>query len=148
MGPTWGPPGSCRPQMGPMLALWALLSGCYMPDSLYVTHLSPDLTQRRHLTSIGNPIVEIRRSYDRLISTMGFPILVRWHLHIESGPCKRRVAHLYMTWKPYGNKDIMTIMLYNRIVFEVLRRSATCDFSMNECYHNSCDIINIYKYPT
>ena len=59
---------------------------------------------------MGNPIVEIRRSYDRLISTMGFPILnwiglhlfnddtrpsghisrpkflVRWHLYIESGP--------------------------------------------------------------
>ena len=32
-----------------------------------------------------NPIVEIRWSYDRLISTMGFPILVR-HLYIESGP--------------------------------------------------------------
>ena len=31
-----------------------------------------------HLTNIGNPIVEIRRSYDRLISTMGFPILVYW----------------------------------------------------------------------
>ena len=42
--------------------------------------------QRYHLTSIGNPIMEIRRSYDHLISTMGFPILVRWHLHIESGP--------------------------------------------------------------
>ena len=27
MGPTWGPPGSCRPQMGPMLAPWSLLSG-------------------------------------------------------------------------------------------------------------------------
>ena len=27
MGPTWGPPGSCRPQMGPMLAQWSLLSG-------------------------------------------------------------------------------------------------------------------------
>ena len=40
---------------------------------------------RWHLTSIGNPIVGIRRSYDRLISTMGFPILVRWHLYIESG---------------------------------------------------------------
>ena len=24
-GPTWGPPGSCRPQMGPMLAPWTLL---------------------------------------------------------------------------------------------------------------------------
>ena len=27
MEPTWGPPGSCRPQMGPMLASWTLLSG-------------------------------------------------------------------------------------------------------------------------
>ena len=27
IGPTWGPPGSCRPQMGPMLASWTLLSG-------------------------------------------------------------------------------------------------------------------------
>ena len=35
---------------------------------------------------IGNPIVEIRRSSDRLISIMGFPILVRCHLYIESWP--------------------------------------------------------------
>ena len=41
---------------------------------------------RCHLTSIGNPIVEISRSYDCLISTMGFPILIKWHLYIESGP--------------------------------------------------------------
>ena len=27
MGPTWGPPGSCRPQMGLMWASWTLLSG-------------------------------------------------------------------------------------------------------------------------
>ena len=27
VGRTWGPPGSCRPQMGPMLAPWTLLSG-------------------------------------------------------------------------------------------------------------------------
>ena len=27
MGPTWGPPGSCQPQMGPMLAPWTLLLG-------------------------------------------------------------------------------------------------------------------------
>ena len=34
MGPTWGPPGTCRPQMGPMLAPWTLLSGCvYLPGS-------------------------------------------------------------------------------------------------------------------
>ena len=29
MGPWWGPPGSCRPQMGPILAPWTLLSGYY-----------------------------------------------------------------------------------------------------------------------
>ena len=42
--------------------------------------------KRWHLTHRGNPIVEIRRSYDHIISTMGFHILVRWHLYIESGP--------------------------------------------------------------
>ena len=29
MGPPWGPPGSCRSQVGPMLAPWTLLSGLY-----------------------------------------------------------------------------------------------------------------------
>ena len=48
--------------------------------------LGLDSLYRWRLTSVGNPIVEIRRSYDRLISTMGFPILVRRQLYIESGP--------------------------------------------------------------
>ena len=30
MGPTWGPPGSCRPQMGPTLAPWTLLPGHWL----------------------------------------------------------------------------------------------------------------------
>ena len=35
-GPTCGPPGSCRPQMGPMLAPWTLLSGTlYEPYTSY-----------------------------------------------------------------------------------------------------------------
>ena len=59
-------------------------------------NLGPDSILRWHLTSIRNPIVEIRRSYDRLISTMGFPILVRWHLYIESGPR----AHLFQHCSP------------------------------------------------
>ena len=41
-------------------------------------------------------MVEIRRSYDRLISTMGFPILVRWHLYIESGPWKTVVSNVFL----------------------------------------------------
>ena len=37
MEPTWGPPGSCRPQIGPMLARWTLLSG------MHITQLDPGL---------------------------------------------------------------------------------------------------------
>ena len=48
-------------------------------------HLGHDLILKYRLTSIGNPIVDIRRSYDRLISTMLFPLVVK-HLYIESGP--------------------------------------------------------------
>ena len=39
MGPTWGPPGSCRSQMGPMWAPWTLLSGKY--NVLYSPLLTP-----------------------------------------------------------------------------------------------------------
>ena len=35
MRPTWGPPGSCRPQMGPMLAPWTLLSGSWWGHTRY-----------------------------------------------------------------------------------------------------------------
>ena len=55
-----------------------------------------DSIKRCYLTSKGNPIVDIRRSYDHLISTMGFPLLVRWHLYIESGP-----------WGPSQSKDVV-----------------------------------------
>ena len=62
-------------------------------------------------------IVEIRQSYDRLISTMGFPILVRYHLYIESGPrsCYSTVQHStiwYITHKKWThyNDVIMSAM--------------------------------------
>ena len=35
MGPTWGPPGSCRPQMVPKLSLWTLLLGDGIQLGLY-----------------------------------------------------------------------------------------------------------------
>ena len=37
--------------------------------------------------------MEIRRSYDRLMSTMGFPLLARWHLYIESGWMCKAAGH-------------------------------------------------------
>ena len=49
--------------------------------------------------------MEIRRSCNRLISTMGFPLLVRWHLYIESGPryfAKKYSLPLCSGWNVLG----------------------------------------------
>ena len=47
MGPTWVPPGSCRPQMGPMLAPWTLLSG-------YVSVATSDERQKKLQLCVDN----------------------------------------------------------------------------------------------
>ena len=84
-----------------LTSLWNLLriTSCVEKSTTfqYIKEPGADSIKRCHLTSIGNPIVKIRRFYDRLISTMGFPILVRWHFYIESGPmlfhgCDKLVA--------------------------------------------------------
>ena len=49
MGPTWGPPGSYRPQMGPMLAPWTLLSR-------YAATAAHTLSSKRQLASLLSSI--------------------------------------------------------------------------------------------
>ena len=51
MGPTWGPPGSCRPQMRPMLAPWTLLSG------LLAHNISQHILQQNE--NINSPVTKI-----------------------------------------------------------------------------------------
>ena len=43
MCPTWGPPGSCRPQMGPMLSPWPLLSGTFCVQAVLI--ISPHISK-------------------------------------------------------------------------------------------------------
>ena len=59
------------------------MRGCVAYDDLWPWPIS----SRSFGLDLENRVrsVEIRRSYDRLISTMGFPILLR-HLYIELGP--------------------------------------------------------------
>ena len=59
-----------------------LKSKCFISQD----NQGPDSISRWHLTSIGDTIADIKRSLDSLISRMEFPILVRRHLYIESGP--------------------------------------------------------------
>ena len=75
------------PNLRPVSRPWDLLRyGGKISYNLMNKGPGADSIKIYYLTSIRNPIVEIRRSYDRHFSTMGFPILVRWHIYIESGP--------------------------------------------------------------
>ena len=53
IGPTWGPPGSCRPQVGPMLAPWTLLSGSILARQCLCT----DTVSRSCQDSFEFPVV-------------------------------------------------------------------------------------------
>ena len=72
-GPTWGPPGSCRPQMGPMLAPWTLLSGLVCHWSNIQCHESHSYNPR------------ISGVYFRLVITDLSPH-PRWSTSSEWGP--------------------------------------------------------------
>ena len=70
MGPTWGPPGSCRPQMGPMLAPWTLLSGIVGPiggSSL------EDMSSTRFLGLVVAPCCDPRVTLLRQCISRGYP---------------------------------------------------------------------------
>ena len=54
MGPTWGPSGADRTQVGPMLAPWTLLSG-YIPD----VH---KLANEWHASSLAASLLDTSRS--------------------------------------------------------------------------------------
>ena len=54
--PTWGPPGSCRPQVGPMSVPWTLLSGKLIINTLPVAMI----------TTSGVP------SHNKIVTMMAF----------------------------------------------------------------------------
>ena len=51
MWPTWGPPGSCRPQMGTILAPWTLVSG-HGNVLVWTAHLKGEWLVTRMNTSL------------------------------------------------------------------------------------------------
>ena len=74
MGPTWGPPGSCRPQVGPMLAPWTLLSGyilVYTPESICYPCLWSQLNKIHSLRKCMASI-DLFQYKDHLIRHRGF----------------------------------------------------------------------------
>ena len=90
--------------------------------------------------------MEIRRSYDRLISTMGVPILARRHRCIKSGPSCPRICMKLTAYD--GTTTSLTHMIYGILVTALavdyfLLVSFT---NVDRCmiwYKNICQLSNI-----
>ena len=46
--------------------------------------------------------MEIKWSYDHLVSTMKLNMFVKWHIYIESGPCLNYPANIVFAWNILG----------------------------------------------
>ena len=72
MGQTCNPPGSCRPQMGSMLAPWTLLSGMYWGCIIYcITYLNQFKNTYTAFGIIGR--IDIGSAHDDVIKWKHFP---------------------------------------------------------------------------
>ena len=99
MGLTWGPPGSCRPQMGPMLAPWTLLSGLSSAWSLTSSLVRDELVQQEQW----------------------FPLDEQKRIMVAPWPSERNTAwSLTSLWLPYTHciciihhsRELMTVAKY------------------------------------
>ena len=81
MGPTWGLPGSCRPQMGPMLALWSLLSQKFLWSSTLSDLAGPVLA-----THLGRSLGSLMETQWSSVSTyQGITVQLSYLQYISIG---------------------------------------------------------------
>ena len=95
MGPTWGPPGSCRSHMGPILAPWTLLPVCVQsvigtastgPMAIWQKMTSPVLLMSKpeHVFSALHIMAHSTgdRTWNRILSTLSRDGMVQLGLKI------------------------------------------------------------------
>ena len=95
MGPTWSPPGSCRPQMGPMLAPWTLLSGW-----LFVTGIHWCLVDSPH----QGPVMWKVCSCHDIVMQSYWQVVIRYHSNQTANITQRylcngsqfKLTHLFL----------------------------------------------------
>ena len=85
MGPTWDPPGSCRPQMGPMSAPWTLLSG-YVGKQAWLQFENTDFP---NCSKISQPIpIYLRTNCDMLTR-----IVMRYQIQMLVSGLRSRLSY-------------------------------------------------------
>ena len=95
----------------------AALRTDYVPMHFWLSSVT---IYRPSFPGMGIPMLKIRRSPDRLIFNMGIPLLVRWHLYIETAPWVMANAHHIVN-------DIFRYILWNwnyNILLKILLKLA------------------------
>ena len=77
MGPTWGPPGSHRPQIGPMLAPRTLLSG--MAHHLFSAKILPETKE-----TIQHSIVHVVANNSWINYIISYKSTQNWNMSFET----------------------------------------------------------------
>ena len=118
MGPTWGPPGSCRPQMGPMLAPWTLLSG------IFTLRQPPEFLQCFcvwYCCKQWDHIQYIPRNMHMVFALLCFVVVIHWLIF----PYPSGLLHWHcgnLTIAPVPAKQPWWIWI-----------NTSCEFIMNDC---------------
>ena len=127
MGSTWDPPGSCRPQMGPMLAPWTLLSGLSMgPEN--VSEKNHDGSRRSHPLQNPNKTLQI---LPRIHTSW-------WRHQIETFPCnwsfvRGTTGHRWITLTKNSDAEFSfwtSGWANNRDAGNLRRHCAHCDVTL------------------
>ena len=106
MGPTWGPPGSCRSQMGPNLAPWPCYQGQWYGKHFHATMscwVNPILPNTNKITPQGSLRVWAQPMRGDIIMQCTLSLAESMHRMISAPlpPCSE-MLHL----RPHLKKDI------------------------------------------
>ena len=92
MGPTWGPPGSCRPQMGPILSTWTLLSGCiFIGFSHWLKEVRKWALIHPSQATFSSEVPESRLALSRRRRCVKCQ-------HVITGPCHNEFIICHIAW--------------------------------------------------
>ena len=91
-------------------------------DELLLTEAFPAWAPFQYkdgLSSYGSPMLKIRRSWDHLTFNMGIPILVRWHLYIETAPLELVPGCLAPNGLSNEPRKIKYFIWYRLLIFKL-----------------------------
>ena len=112
MGPIWGPPGSCRPEVGPMLATWTLLPGTNNSRQTLRTLTPLDHRQWRPMTLKLSTLYRKTNYMSGAIcrgnnTSEGFQFV--WK--------HRCVISRHMVWMASSQKYVQMTLIRNQLIF-------------------------------